>query len=499
MEEQKKVNIKKWLAYSNAFFFLLILTIGGILFIVLPKQEVSDLEKRKLTPMPALTGKSYFSGEYTAQLDLFFSDNFPFRETLVMAKDRIESILGFQSEIDVHKDVSITDQDMNDWVMEENDTTDTQIDSLKKSLEKKPEGSGIVVINGRAIQLFGGNDDLARFYANVLNEYSTRLKGVVNIFNVLAPSPSDLYLSGKYAYMLGREKRNIDLVSENSDRNIVDVDVYTKLMDHKDEYIYFNTDHHWTGLGAYYAYESLCEAIGFTPVNLNTCTKKTKHRFLGTLYSLTRNPVLARNPDSVVYYLFPVRTKTMTYLKGRTNPVPGNLFYEHASGGFSFGVYLGGDFPLMEVETNTGEGRRALVVKNSIGNPFATYLVNHYEKIYILDYRYYKGDIVKLLIDNNITDLIFVNSVILSNAPPHLRQLKNMITRSTTPVDIEEHILPDSIRIDSIQEDAIQIDSTARDSVPEEDSISIKIDESIIIEEKDSIKIKDTIDQKRRM
>ena len=33
-----------------------------------------------------------------------------------------------------------------------------------------------------------------------------------------------------------------------------------KLMQHRDEYIYFGTDHHWTADGAYYAYEAYCES-----------------------------------------------------------------------------------------------------------------------------------------------------------------------------------------------------------------------------------------------
>ena len=43
------------------------------------------------------------------------------------------------------------------------------------------------------------------------------------------------------------------------------VDVRQTLAEHKDEYIYYRTDHHWTSLGAYYAYQQLCGALGLTP------------------------------------------------------------------------------------------------------------------------------------------------------------------------------------------------------------------------------------------
>lgn len=43
------------------------------------------------------------------------------------------------------------------------------------------------------------------------------------------------------------------------------MDVRQTLADHKDEYIYYRTDHHWTSTGAYYAYKLLCDTLGLTP------------------------------------------------------------------------------------------------------------------------------------------------------------------------------------------------------------------------------------------
>ena len=40
------------------------------------------------------------------------------------------------------------------------------------------------------------------------------------------------------------------------------VNVFNSLVSHNDEYIYFRTDHHWSALGAYYAYEEFCRAAG---------------------------------------------------------------------------------------------------------------------------------------------------------------------------------------------------------------------------------------------
>ena len=47
----------------------------------------------------------------------------------------------------------------------------------------------------------------------------------------------------------------IDLVAQIGE-NIVFVDIHSYMKEHneKGEYLYFRTDHHWTGLGAYRAY-----------------------------------------------------------------------------------------------------------------------------------------------------------------------------------------------------------------------------------------------------
>jgi hypothetical protein len=62
---------------------------------------------------------------------------------------------------------------------------------------------------------------------------------------------------------------------------------------------------------------------------------------------------------------------------------------------------------LEKITTSVKNGRKACVVKNSMGNAFVVYLVSHYEEIYVVDFRYSKHNIVNLIRDNKINDLIF--------------------------------------------------------------------------------------------
>ena len=77
-------------------------------------------------------------------------------------------------------------------------------------------------------------------------------------------------------------------------------DLYTPLWEHKGEDIFYRTDHHWTSLGAYYAYSQLCQTLGLTPFDTAAHTALTANGFYGTHYAKARtwNAV----PDVITYY-----------------------------------------------------------------------------------------------------------------------------------------------------------------------------------------------------
>ena len=81
----------------------------------------------------------------------------------------------------------------------------------------------------------------------------------------------------------------IDFCYSQMDDKIITVDAYSKLRSHTDEYIYFRTDHHWTQLGAYYAYTAFCEAAGFEAVPLDAFETGRYDRFVGSMYNFTAN------------------------------------------------------------------------------------------------------------------------------------------------------------------------------------------------------------------
>ena len=50
-------------------------------------------------------------------------------------------------------------------------------------------------------------------------------------------------------------------------------------------------------------------------------------------------------------------------------------------------------------------------MKESFGNAFVPFLVDHYQTIYVVDYRYWTGSVTELAAQKNVKDVIFVNNL----------------------------------------------------------------------------------------
>ena len=57
-----------------------------------------------------------------------------------------------------------------------------------------------------------------------------------------------------------------------------------------------------------------------------------------------------------------------------------------------YAVYLKGNQALTEIRNESLEGGTLLVLKDSYGNAMIPFLANHFETIYVIDQRYWRGD-----------------------------------------------------------------------------------------------------------
>ena len=176
---------------------------------------------------------------------------------------------------------------------------------------------------------------------------------------------------------------------------------------HRGEYLFYRTDHHWTSLGAYYASRAYCDANGITPYELESYETIVKTDFIGSLYTYAGKPdILTQNPDYTVGH-YPHTGYTMScyagYWYGATAINPEYSNYAN--------MFIDGDVPLEVFETDVKNGKCLIVFKESYGNAFVPYMLDYYERVVVVDIRE-ETDSVKTLIDRyGVTDVLVINNI----------------------------------------------------------------------------------------
>ena len=397
-----------------SLIFVAAVIVGGTLFLVLPKPQISVAEKRTLAAAPKFSQQNFFSGKFSDQAEAFYNDNFIWREAWLEAADLLKSLKGWQDfnaiQLVGSSSASAAKQPIEPAHQALAGTAPVPID------EEYQRVKALIISKGRAIQMFGGTAASVKPFADLINSYRATLPPADKIYVMPIPSGSDFYLPREVFNGELRERKNFEDFYAMLKPGIIRVRAYESIAPHTADYVWLKTDHHWTGLGAYYAYRSFAKSAGFEPLPLNRLThKRLPKPFLGSLYYRTRSESLANNPDVLNYYMVPNQTRVHIIRKGLDGGEPAVLYYEKTSGGNSYGVFLGGDHPLMRVETGIKNGRKIVIIKDSYGNAFAPYLAAHYEEVWIADYRYFKGSIPELMKRHGIRELLYAQNSFAMN------------------------------------------------------------------------------------
>lgn len=452
-----------------AFFFL-----GSLL---LPKPVTSAVEKRDLARMPQFSAESLFRGKLTRDIETFYADTFPLRDQFVSLSAvlneqrgiRVDNVrivapsggetqdIPSQPQVDAAAPAASVPQKQEAASSSSEESSAAPEPSPTENETVGPVSNGMFVYKGMAMSLFGGSDQMARWYADVVNTYQRELPGV-QVYDMIIPTAIEFYVPDKYRDLTASQKRTMDVIYDALDSKVKKVDAYSKLKQHTDEYLYFRTDHHWTARGAYYAYQAFCEQAGFTPIRLEDCETKRLDNFIGTMYAQTQDSTLLQNPDYVEYFIFPQPYQAQLY--ARNSPyygAPCSLWAEYAKSPNSYSVFLAGDYPLIQVKTNIHNGRKIMIVKESFGNAFAPYLINHYEEVYIVDQRYFQLASVEFIKEHGINELIFANNSFAACTPYHIRCIDNMRHQAYVP-----YVPPETAS--SQEEEASSSEESASDS-----------------------------------
>lgn len=395
-------------------FFMVLGALTVVSFIVPLRPTFSDSEKRELTHFPEFSLEALVSGDYFDDITLWFSDTFPGRESWISLSQQASNFHGY-SEIAIEGPLTVSDAvpiqpespEVIPVVPVEGQTEtpgETAAETTAPAEEEAWGGidAGAAEIDlGAAIQIgdagfnqMGFNELQANRYIETMNRFAKVLEPHgVRVVSAPCPTSVGVMVEESYLEMLGCAPQNevIGYLHENMDESIVTVDTFTNLVEHNDEYVYFRTDHHWTALGAYYAYVSLCETLGYEPASLEEDFELwNQGDFKGTLYGKVRWPGKLRM-DTLDTYLPKGNITMYAHFKNNNNkaeyPIVSDWSAKNPTGKYS--AFLGSDCPMVEIvnEDLPEDAPSCVVVKDSFGNCYVPFLSKTYRRVYAIDYR----------------------------------------------------------------------------------------------------------------
>ena len=289
----------------------------------------------------------------------------------------------------------------------------------------------VLVVGDTGYEYYNFVRSVADQYATLVSRLGTRLQGVSTVYDMVVPTSIDITLQDSVRAGLSTSDQGQAIeYLYGSMINVTPVNLYDTLKSHRDEYLYFRTDHHWTALGAYYGYEQFAKAKGVEPVSLDRYTTKEFPDFLGAFYSDTgKSPALAQNPDTVVAYE-PFNNTTMTFTDRNGKETPWQVITDVSGWASSskYNTFIGGDNPYTHIVNNDlSDGSSCVVIKESFGNALIPFLIPHYQDIHVIDYRYYKQSIVDFCKNNQTQDVLFINNMSATRSQALVDQMDALI------------------------------------------------------------------------
>lgn len=441
-------------------FFLVLAALTVVAFILPLRPTRSYSEKRNLTPFPAFSGAALLSGEYFDGISAWFSDTFPGRETWLSASAVVEQLHGV-SDVTIYGELPAADAvatvppvptpppaTPKPVSTPEPTATPEPVATPEPTPEPTPvpveetsppetsveEWGGITVdedaevIFGNILQIGDAAYGYFTFlqsgcdsYAKVLSDFADAMaEKDVEVYSLLIPTSAGVMISSEYQEKIrcSDQGASIAYALGMMNGNVKKVNAFNNLVAHNDEYIYFRTDHHWTALGAYYAYETFCAVAGMEAAPLDAFELWDEGDFRGTFYYECKQNWRLRTDTLYAYNPPGDLEMRITTAEGKTFPATVLQDMSRAKPGTKYMTFIAGDQPMTVITNNDlPEAPVCVVVKDSFGNPFIPFLTQNYSKVYVLDYRSYTKMKLKAFVDAyDVDQVIFAQALPLAES-----------------------------------------------------------------------------------
>lgn len=348
--------------------FLLILSGMSVFGFAAGDERYSEKENRYLAIKPDLDSGNLLNGKYQEDYETYLADKTIFRNKWIELKTYIELA-------SLKKDVNGVYFGKDNYLIARQDTDKFETENADKNCK-------------------------------YLEEFVDNYKKNTDICVMLVPNTSEILKKKlpKYAYNFNETRYINDIYKEIGEDNTVDVNQMLKA--HKDEYLYYKTDHHWTTLGAYYAFTEYADKTG---INIEKYTTKlVTDKFYGTMSSKANLEIEADK----VYIYEPDKEEEVSVRYNNSTELKDSLYEMSAlDKKDKYSIFLGGNNPLVQITTNAENDRKVLVIKDSFAHCFIPFMISGFSKIDVVDLRYYNESIRKMIEEGGYTDILVLYNV----------------------------------------------------------------------------------------
>ena len=364
-DRQRKVQEK-----LVGIIFILTLFLFLIINVIVPDREKSVQENRMLATKPKFRLSSLISGDYDEKFEAYMDDQFVGRDMWRKLKVTVDRIGGSRLENGVY--IGTNGQ-------------------LLEQIEVADENH--LAANIKAIKSFSESQ----------SKIPVRMMLVPDAANVLNHSLPSLAKPEDQTQMFSMVRKDLG-------DSVEWIDVSTELNKHKTEKIYYKTDHHWTTLGAFYAFQATAPSLGIEgDLSGKYVSHAVSSSFNGMLAS--KSGVNLGEKEQIDIYV-PTEEDTDLIIDYVDEGKRSTSLYDSSKlkEKDQYTVFLGGNSSLLDIRTVSTSTKRLLLVKDSFANSFIPFLTPYYREIVVVDPRYYSGTINDLMDSYRISEVLFLYS-----------------------------------------------------------------------------------------
>lgn len=353
--------------------------------LMMPEERFSESENRYLAGKPKFHPDKLLDGSFGTEYEDYLSDQFPARDQFVAAKTNMERLL-------FTTDVNEVYFGKEGYYIEKYDSEDLNTEQLSKNLS---------------------------YLADAVDLMAERV-GEERVKIMMIPSASEVLTDKLPAFASPANQSGIvEKLKEMLKTPSMLLPVEQELLEHRAEDIYYKTDHHWTSLGAYYAYCLYGGAAGFTPWTEESFSKDiVSEDFLGTIESKVR---VGMQADKITLYMPGKSQEYKVYYDGL--PTAHDTLYnlKALEGKDKYAIFLDGNHGWTRIVNETvkqdvtaaakHQGRKLLIVKDSYAHSFAPFAANHFGEVHMVDLRYFNMNLSAFMDTEGITDVLILYQI----------------------------------------------------------------------------------------